>query len=355
MKTEELIKYIDCRLQDDGKYRVKSRERADLEFKQAISDNNIRKCVKTVAAFANTDGGSIVFGVTNSPREICGVDINEWPDEATLQDIFHNHLVPCPNFNVFEHQLDENHLIELRVDKADKQPVIATKELQTAEAKNKTVLRRGVVYYRRAGQSREITGEEFTAILHRRDEQIHNTILSFIMRGNSIGFENATVADFRKYGSNQENVTLYVPSEAANDLNIIDRAKLVETGGAPAYEIRGSIALTTASSKDPRKPALPDASVRALRPEIKKNFGNWFPWAANHLRLAATHLGFWPTNEGDETHTAQNEVSKSPVYFEQGRVAVLKFAKANPDEFVDVVGSKKTKNEWRKLRNKNLE
>ena len=134
--------------------------------------------------------------------------------------------------------------------------------------------------------------------------------------------------------------------EAAKDLNIIDRARLVETGGAPAYEIRGSVALTTPPKKDPRKPLLPLPAARTLRSEIEKIFWRGFPWSHGHLRNAAKHLGFWEKIEGDDRHTGMNELTNSPMYFEPGRLAVLKFAQSNPEEFVDVVGSQKTKADW---------
>lgn len=351
MNTEDLIAYIGCVEQDDGTFKVQSRERADLEFKQTIDDNNLRKCVRTVGAFANTQGGSIVFGVTDSPRKLCGIDRKDIPDEAAVQDLISKHLIPCPEIELIEHDIGGMLLLEMAVVKANRQPVIATRDLQTAERRNKTILQKGVVYYRRAGQSRPITGEEFHAILERRDEQIRSTILSFLQRGADIGFENATIADFRNSGGKEENVTMFVPLEAAKDLNIIDKARLVKTGGAPAYEIRGSVALTTPPKKDPRKPLLPMLAARTLRPEIEKIFWKGFPWSPTHLRSASTHLGFWQNKEGDNRHTGMNEISGSPIYFELGRLAVLKFAQSNPKEFVDVVGSQQTKADWKRRQN----
>ena len=119
----------------------------------------MRKCVRTIAAFANTQGGSIVFGVTDSPRMLCGIDRATIPDEPSIQDLISKHLIPCPDIELVEHEIGGMLLLELLVLKALRQPVIATRELQTAERRNKTILQKGkcVVYYRRAGQSRPIT------------------------------------------------------------------------------------------------------------------------------------------------------------------------------------------------------
>ena len=42
-------------------FRVRSRESKTIEFKSKIDKNILRKCIKTVAGFANTSGGSKIF------------------------------------------------------------------------------------------------------------------------------------------------------------------------------------------------------------------------------------------------------------------------------------------------------
>lgn len=327
--------------------RVKSRERSDLEFKGDATPNSIVKCVKTIAAFANCGGGHIVFGVGDRPRIICGC--SEFPDEARIQDLLRNHLYPTPDVEVVEESIAGFSLFVLIVRPLSKPPVIAIKDLQTSEGRNRTVLSQGVVYYRRSGQSRPATGEEFAALVDKRDQTVRESILSFLAKGKEVGFENVAVADFRRYGSGSENVTLWVPESAAKDLNIVDRAKLVESGGAPAYQIRGSVNLTMPSDRDPRKPLLTAPSARALREFMKEKFWDEFPWSETHLRKATTHLGFWDKQEGDGRHTGFESLTKRPIYYEEGRAAVQRFANRTPNEFVDVVGSAKTKAEWRRI------
>jgi hypothetical protein len=326
--------------------RVKSRERTDLEFKATASQNSVAKCVKTIAAFANCGGGRIVFGVGDRPRTVCGC--SSFPDEADIQNLLRNHLFPTPDIEVTEIHVEGYDLFVLSVKPLAKPPTIAIKDLQTNEGKNKTVLSQGVIYYRRSGQSSPATGEEFSALLDKRDEIVRNSILSFLARGREVGFENVAVADFRRYGSGSENVTLWVPEAAAKDLNIVDRAKLVESDGAPAYQIRGSVNLTLPSDRDPRKPLLPAAASRALREFMKDKFWEQFPWSETHLRKATTHLGFWQNLEGDGRHTGFEHLTKRPLYYEEGRAAVQRFANRTPNEFIDVVGSASTKSEWRR-------
>lgn len=301
-----------------------------------------------MAAFANRQGGNVVFGVSERPRRVCGIE--GFMDEAELQDILTKHLYPVPDIAVFEHSIAGMNLCRIQVMPAPRAPVMAIRDLQTSGEKNATVLSQGVIYYRRAGQTKPASGEEFSAFLEKRDHHVRQSILGLLSRAEDIGFDKVAVADFRQYGNKEENVTLYVPESAAQQLNIVDRAKLVEDEGAPAYQIRGSVQLTSSTDRDPRKPLLPDASARSLRKAIRDEFWPEFPWAPTHLRKAAIHLGFWDDENGDGTHTGINEVTGNPVYFEAGRAAIQRFASRNPDEFIEAIGSLATKAEWNKRR-----
>lgn len=339
--------FLACSLEADGKWKVNSRERTDLEFKEQGDENAVRKCLKTIAGFANGKGGSIVFGVSDRPRYVTGIE--EFMDEADLQNLLLTSIYPVPEIELHEHPIGDHQVFELRVESHPKKPIIAIKDVQTKGAKNKTVLSQGVIYARRAGQTKAISGEEFGALLDARDSQTRNSVLSLLSRAEDIGFDNVAVADFRKYGKADENVTLWVPEVSAKELNIIDRAKLVEDKGAPAYQIRGQIKLTVSSDKDPRKPLLPKKAARVLKEPIQKIFGTWFPWTDHHLRKAATHLGFWNDQKGDNKNTGFETMSERPIYYEDGRVAIQRFANRNPDEFVEVVGSQQTQISWKEM------
>lgn len=346
MTEAEFLAFLGCEEQSDGTIRVKSREKTGLEFKQICDHNTMAKCLKTIAAFANCGGGRIVFGVADRPRRQLEGN-SDFADEAAWQDLLLSHLYPVPEIEIIEYELFGIALQSLNVKPVSMPPVVAIRDKQTKGAKNQTVLSQGTVYFRRAGQTRPATGEECASMLERRDNYVRGGILNLISRASEIGFENVAVADFRKYDRASENVTLWVPEDAAKSLNIIDRAKLVEDNGAPAYQIRGSVKLTMPSDKDPRKPMLPRPAARALKLKLAEIFWADFPWGENHLRKVAVHLGFWKTEQGDQKHTGFEALSSRSIYYEDGRKAVLRFATSSPEEFVEVVGSKETKRNYK--------
>ena len=348
MKTEEISKILKTMKDSDGTLRVKSHERSDLEFKETFDENYFRKSVKTIAAFANARGGRIIFGVTDNPRTVKGINKSDLIDPAKIDDLLSKHLCPVPYIEMHEHELDGKILFEVNVLPAHRPPILATKDLHTKGSSSKIVLNGGCIYNRRSGKTAPMEGSEFIALMERRDTSVRDSILGVLSRAKDIGFDNVAVANLSEHEKEGENLTLYVPEEAARNLNILNRGKLVEDSGAPAYEIKGGVTLTTFSKKDARKPLLPEPAARSLRPAIEQIFWKGFPWVATHLRKAAAHLGYWDKPEGDNRHTGTDELTNSPKYFEKGRKSVLSFAENNPDAFVDAVGSQKTKNEWRR-------
>lgn len=58
--------------------RIKTRESTEIEFKESFNWANKSMYAKTMVAFSNAKGGYIVFGVTNSPREVKGLLSNNF-------------------------------------------------------------------------------------------------------------------------------------------------------------------------------------------------------------------------------------------------------------------------------------
>lgn len=57
-------------------YKIISRESCTLEFKENFNKSSLSKYAKTMAAFANRDGGYLIFGVKNNPRTVVGMRDN---------------------------------------------------------------------------------------------------------------------------------------------------------------------------------------------------------------------------------------------------------------------------------------
>lgn len=346
MDVAELQERLGLIPMEDGGYRVSARESTDLEFKRELTLATFRKSLKTIAAFANKTGGCIVFGVSDKPRLLVGIGENEL-DEGVQSEQMSQAISPMPITRFVTIDLHGRNLGVLMVEPLPKPPSIAIRDITGGHGED-PVLRKGTVYTRRRGQTAPITGEEFSQLLISRDERTRNEIFAYLSRGRDIGFDQVVVADPRSdEGDEEKEMTFYLPATAAAEMNVIDKGTLVEEGGSPAYKLIGNVQLSTPVDKDPRNPMRAKDAADAIRPHLIEVFGAAFPWSYVHLRKAADHLGFWDDLAGDKTHTGIEPLNNTTLYYGKGRDAVVQFAKQTPDDFIEVVGSRKTQEAWR--------
>ena len=60
-------------------------ETTDLDFKAKLDEISLPDLPKDIAAFSNAEGGRVIVGVTDNPREIVGVEWNEKLTEQVMQ------------------------------------------------------------------------------------------------------------------------------------------------------------------------------------------------------------------------------------------------------------------------------
>lgn len=72
MTVAEIIKAPKC-ADDSPSGRIVCSESKNIEFKEMLSKNS-EKYTKTVVAYANTQGGKVIFGVVDETREIIGIN-----------------------------------------------------------------------------------------------------------------------------------------------------------------------------------------------------------------------------------------------------------------------------------------
>jgi hypothetical protein len=340
---EEIEKRLDV-IERSGTLRVRARESTDLEFKLELNENVFKKCLKTIAAFSNKNGGIIVFGVRDKPRNLDGLNGN-FLDEGVQSSLIAAHLAPIPQTYFQVEEIAGKEIGILTVYPLAKKPCIACKDLSGGQGE-KQILKQGVIYARRRGQTDPISSNEFVQLLSERDDSIRSEIFDFLKRGRSVGFERAIIADAAVSDQGEQLATYFLPAEAAKNLNVIDRARIVSDGAAPAYEIQGNIELTVPSENDPREPLLPKRSAEEIAGRIREVTLVDLPFTYIHLRKIADHLNFWANEYGDGRHTGFDHIAERPVYYREGRQAVVDFAKQNPKEFLEVCASKQNLGRW---------
>jgi hypothetical protein len=141
--------------------RLKRRESTTLELKENFSLAPDAKVEygRTMAAFANRDGGHILFGIKDQPHTMTGMtnDRFETLDPRTLSQFLAEQFSPNIDWQHHVHTIGERRFGLIYVSPAKRKPVVCTKI--------NSKLRDGDIYYRYQGETRLIASAELHGLI----------------------------------------------------------------------------------------------------------------------------------------------------------------------------------------------
>lgn len=108
---------------DTGEYigkLIEKGENRQLDFKYAVNDS--KKIARTLSAFANTDGGTLLLGVKDNGR-IVGVNSDE--EYYMIEAAADLYCKPPVKLSVQRWQVNGKYVLEAIVQKSDKRPHLA--------------------------------------------------------------------------------------------------------------------------------------------------------------------------------------------------------------------------------------
>ena len=157
-------------------------ETKKIEFKEIVSHKNYERWLKEIAAFANTDGGKVFFGVDDDENTV-GLTKEQVKNETLyINDMCDKKLHPHVKIDYNKIKIKEDlYVLEVMVLKNDNTPVWMTRSDE-----------QDVIYIRREGQS---------VIAH--GEQIEELVLSSKRKPFDAQFTNKKYSEF-KYDFLQE-------------------------------------------------------------------------------------------------------------------------------------------------------
>jgi len=323
---------------DTGSGAVVSREGKRLEFKQDFVAANLSDYTKALAAFANSSGGVIVFGVSNKPRMIVGA--KDMADEADWANRLRDEFDPEIAFAIREYKVGGCKLYAVGVDASQHKPVICRKTRtkiveKKGEKKDVPILQEGTIYYRYAGQSRSINFPELHTMLTERDEMNSRKFMQTLQLVQKVGLDNAGVIDV-----SVPKPSILMSPETAKGLNFIKKAELVEEKGAPAYMVVGQVDLqhVVHAPLEEEDKNLPTEAAKMLSPVIKEVYG--IPRiSAQQVTLLLRHMKI----DGDNTHCVYEKKMGRKYITRAGLKAVESYVRKNSNEALQAFGSKAAK------------
>ena len=219
--------------------RVISRESSGLEFKESFGWASLPNYLKTSAAYANTKGGYIVFGIANRPHRLSGLsgtnlrkfeDID--PEKMTRH--FNEHFAPEVDWTIQEYELQEKTFGLLYIHEAKDKPVVCIKDA------GKT-LRESDIYYRYRGRSERVKYPELRAILESKRENEQRLWMQHLQNISRIGVREAGIFDLYTGAVTGAGGSFLIDESLLSQLSFIKEGEFSEVKGKPTLKLIGNV------------------------------------------------------------------------------------------------------------------
>lgn len=139
--------------------RIISRESTWLEFKESFNWGSKAKYAKTLAAFVNNRGGYLVFGVSDNPRNLKGLQTGNFEnmDERNITEYLNSVFSPEIQYEKFIVSVRKKRVGVIFVQESNDKPTICLKP--------DDVLKEAEIYYRYNARSEKIKFPELKTLL----------------------------------------------------------------------------------------------------------------------------------------------------------------------------------------------
>jgi len=223
-------------IKDDG--RMKHRESKKLEFKANFNIGSMNDYSKTFAAFANSSGGVVVFGVQDRPRNPSGMTNDNLleVDPEKITQYLNEYFSPEIEWDIFDFEIDSKKFGVILISESRHKPVACKKETRGQKA------RESDIFYRYSGRSERIKFPELQNIFEMNKEIERKKWMEHIQNIAKIGPENIMLMDvMRGEIPNEHSSKIIVDSALLKEIKFIQEGKFVERDGAPALKLIGSV------------------------------------------------------------------------------------------------------------------
>ncbi len=226
-------------IKEENSFVTSLRESDVLEFKQSFMGNDQamdKSYLKTIAAFANTKGGFIIFGIEPLTHKLVGIK-NKYLDydNKNVSETINTNLDGSFNY-LFHAFIFENILLAiLYIGKAHHPPIILKQQTEDSYE--------GSIFFRYPGMSRRILAGDLRKLL--TDEiqsRIDNIFQKAKFIANSVDSNIALLnSDTGELEGISDKTRLFLDKQVLDRLNLIKEGQFVEKDGSPAYIIKGEI------------------------------------------------------------------------------------------------------------------
>lgn len=214
--------------------RIIARESGSLEFKESFNWLSKDKYAKSMVAFANNKGGYIVFGIKDQPRELTGLQSNNFEntDEAKITAYLNDVFSPEIVFEKFVVEVRSKNIGVLYTHQAKYKPVVCSK--------NDNDLKESDIFYRYNARSERIKYPELKLLLDEIKIEERKSWMEHLEKISKIGPTNAAILDIMGGEISGRGGTLVIDKKLVSKLKFIKEGNFQE-GGKPVLKLIGDV------------------------------------------------------------------------------------------------------------------
>jgi hypothetical protein len=221
---------------------VNSRESSNLEFKESFGLAGLAAYTKTFAAFSNTKGGYIVFGIANRPHRLVGLTAKalrlfEDLDPQKVSGFLNEHFAPEIHWEMQVHQVGGKDYGLLYVHESSEKPVMCTRD-------GGSELKEGDIYYRYRGRTTRIRYPELVGILEARRKQEEGLWLRHLTKLTRVGIRDAGLFDLKTGQISGATGSFLIDESLLSQLAFIKEGHFSEVAGKPTLKLIGQAQVT---------------------------------------------------------------------------------------------------------------
>lgn len=290
--------------------RLVSRESTWLEFKESFNWLNKPLYARSVAAFANRQGGYMIFGVSSKPHKLVGLKSEKFEelDEAKIAEYLNQFFAPEIQFQKFTIELNEKKIGILRVEPCKGRPIICQRSDKD--------ITEGHIYFRYNARSECIKFPELKMILDVAKENERQRWMEHLQKISHIGIENAAICDLNAGEISASGGKILIDSKLLAKIKFIKSGSFHETG-SPTLRLIGDVTPTPVvamTSSDFQITDNPDApSVKIEEDELLQKH---FPMDFEKLnKKMTTHFSDFKVNNA--YHKIRKEFMKDATLYRE--------------------------------------
>lgn len=217
---------------------IGTNEGITVEYKESFGWKSLSEYFKAMAAFSNRDGGYIIFGIKDKPRELLGLKSEalkrfEEIDNQVWSTHLREHFSPEIIWEKIIFNFEGNNYGVLYTYSAKEKPVICKKDADE--------LRKGAIYYRYNSQNSEIDYPELHNTIEEEKNKINSIWMQTIRQIGDSGVTKTALLDLKSGKMTGANTSLYIDESLLNDISFVQEGSFVETGGNPALKVVGQV------------------------------------------------------------------------------------------------------------------